>query len=72
LRGNDFNADTWANMGSLNALNLERNLIRTLAPDSFAGLHETLSSLSLLNNLIEVYPLDALRPLTGLRVSSYF
>ncbi|CAG0920276.1 unnamed protein product [Notodromas monacha] len=54
-------------LDSLTALNLERNLLRTLAPAGFQGVADTLSSLSLLNNLIDEYPGDALRSLTELR-----
>ncbi|XP_047736954.1 uncharacterized protein LOC108677083 isoform X2 [Hyalella azteca] len=53
---------------SLAALNLERNLLQSLGADVFLGVNDTLSSLSLLNNLISVYPTDALNSLTDLRV----
>lgn len=53
---------------SLTALSLERNLIRSIHADTFAGLNDSLSSLSLLNNLLTDFPQAALSKLTGLRV----
>lgn len=53
---------------SLTALSLERNFIRSLHPDTFLGLNESLSSLSLLNNLLVEFPQKALTNLAGLRV----
>lgn len=55
----------------LTALSLERNLIRSMHPDTFVGLNDSLSSLSLLNNMIIEFPLLALSKLTGLRVIIY-
>nr|XP_027202969.1 uncharacterized protein LOC113796878 [Dermatophagoides pteronyssinus] len=52
----------------LTALSLERNLIRSMHPDTFVGLNDSLSSLSLLNNMLIEFPLLALSKLTGLRV----
>ncbi|KPM03827.1 Leucine rich repeat containing protein 6 [Sarcoptes scabiei] len=52
----------------LTALSLERNMIRSLHPETFLGLNESLSSLSLLNNMLVEFPLLALSRLTGLRV----
>lgn len=57
---------------SLTALSLERNLIRSIHADTFAGLNDSLSSLSLLNNLLTEFPQAALSKLTGLRVSDQF
>ncbi|OTF70384.1 hypothetical protein BLA29_011949, partial [Euroglyphus maynei] len=51
----------------LTALSLERNLIRSMHPDTFVGLNDSLSSLSLLNNMLIEFPLLALSKLTGLR-----
>ena len=59
----------FANLHSLTALSLERNLIRALHPDTFVGLNDSLSSLSLLNNLLVEFPQKALAKLAGLRVS---
>ena len=56
-------------LDSLTALNLERNVIQTLKPDVFYGVNDTLSSLSLLNNLLTSYPLEAITSLADLRVS---
>ncbi|XP_069677664.1 uncharacterized protein haf isoform X2 [Periplaneta americana] len=53
---------------SLTALNLERNLIQTVGPDAFSGVNDTLSSLSLLNNLMTDFPTAAINSLTELRV----
>ena len=39
-------------LDSLAAINLERNMLATVEPDAFLGVNDTLSSLSLLNNLI--------------------
>lgn len=55
-------------LDSLTALNLERNLIQTLTEDAFAGVRNTLSSLSLLNNLLSDFPTKALGTLSELRV----
>ena len=60
---------TFRKMNSLTALNLERNIVQILQPNVFQGVHDTLSSLSLLNNLITDYPLEAINSLKDLRVS---
>jgi len=57
-------------LDSLAAINLERNMLATVEPDAFLGVNDTLSSLSLLNNLITEYPTKGLAPLTQLRVSN--
>ncbi|XP_012550007.2 leucine-rich repeat and fibronectin type III domain-containing protein 1-like protein [Bombyx mori] len=65
------NADgsqTFEGLDSLTALNLERNLIVNLGEDAFVGIKNTLSSLSLLNNLIPEFPTAAIGSLTELRV----
>ncbi|XP_059088555.1 uncharacterized protein LOC131884712 [Tigriopus californicus] len=59
---------TFQELHSLTALNLERNIIQKLHPDVFAGIADTLTSLSLLNNLLTEYPLQAVMGLKGLRV----
>lgn len=61
----------FANLHSLTALSLERNLIRSVHPDTFLGLNDSLSSLSLLNNLLVEFPQKALSKLAGLRVGAY-
>ncbi|XP_073988540.1 leucine-rich repeat and fibronectin type-III domain-containing protein hattifattener isoform X2 [Rhodnius prolixus] len=53
---------------SLTALNLERNVIQTVGDEAFTSIADTLSSLSLLNNLLTEFPTEALRPLSELRV----
>lgn len=53
---------------SLTALNLERNLLQHLADEVFVNVSGTLSSLSLLNNLLADFPVGALRTLRELRV----
>ena len=58
-----------AGLDTLTALNMERNSLTTLEPDAFLGVNDTLSSLSLLNNLIVQFPKAGLAPLTQLRVS---
>lgn len=55
-------------LDSLTALNLERNLIQNLGENSFQGVQRTLSSLSLLNNLLPDFPTEALSVLSELRV----
>jgi len=55
-------------LDSLTALNMERNSLSTIEPDAFIGVNDTLSSLSLLNNLITEFPSQGLAPLTQLRV----
>jgi Leucine-rich repeat (LRR) protein len=54
---------------SLTALNLERNLIQNAGADAFSGVNDTLSSLSLLNNLMTDFPTAAINSLTELRVN---
>ena len=56
-------------LDSLTALNLERNVIQKLHRNVFDGVNDTLSSLSLLNNLITEFPVEAIRSLPELRVS---
>ncbi|XP_022196682.2 leucine-rich repeat and fibronectin type III domain-containing protein 1-like protein [Nilaparvata lugens] len=53
---------------SLTALNLERNVIQTVTDDTFHGIRNTLSSLSLLNNLLTDFPVVAVSELSELRV----
>ncbi|KAK0083784.1 hypothetical protein PV325_008242 [Microctonus aethiopoides] len=53
---------------SLTGLNLERNLIQDIGPDAFYGIKDTLSSLSLLNNLIPDFPTAAINSIHDLRV----
>lgn len=59
---------TFEGLDSLTALNLERNLIQTLGETAFAGVRKTLSSLSLLNNLLAEFPVGAIHSLKELRV----
>lgn len=59
---------TFEGLDSLTALNLERNLIVSLRDDAFLGIKNTLSSLSLLNNLLPEFPTGAIGTLTDLRV----
>lgn len=59
---------TFEGLDSLTALNLERNLIVNLKEDAFDGIKNTLSSLSLLNNLLPEFPTGAIGTLTDLRV----
>ncbi|XP_042219293.1 leucine-rich repeat and fibronectin type-III domain-containing protein 3-like [Homarus americanus] len=56
------------NLHSLTALNIERNLLQALEVEDFIGINDTLSSLSMLNNLITDFPRDALNTLEELRV----
>ncbi len=60
----------FAHLHSLTALSLERNRLQRLPGDTFVGLNDSLSSLSLLNNALVEAPVRALEKLTGLRVSS--
>ncbi|KAJ8979500.1 hypothetical protein NQ317_007683 [Molorchus minor] len=60
--------ETFAGLDSLTALNLERNLIQALNEDAFYGVQRTLSSLSLLNNLLPDFPTAAMNTLSELRV----
>ncbi|KAG7208654.1 hypothetical protein KM043_014859 [Ampulex compressa] len=53
---------------SLTGLNLERNLIQNIGPDAFYGIKNTLSSLSLLNNLIPDFPMAAINSVHDLKV----
>lgn len=55
-------------LDSLTALNLERNLLQSLGENAFDGVKTTLSSLSLLNNLLPDFPRVALSELKELRV----
>ncbi|XP_036227304.1 uncharacterized protein haf isoform X2 [Bactrocera oleae] len=59
---------TFDGLESLTALNLERNFIQSLGETSFAGIRKTLSSLSLLNNLLSEFPIGAIHALKELRV----
>ncbi|XP_037815062.1 leucine-rich repeat and fibronectin type-III domain-containing protein 3 isoform X2 [Lucilia sericata] len=59
---------TFEGLDSLTALNLERNLIQSLGESSFVGVRKTLSSLSLLNNLLAEFPVGAIHALKELRV----
>lgn len=60
--------NTFKDLNALTALNLERNLIQTLDEDAFFGVRNTLSSLSLLNNLLPDFPTKAMNTLRELRV----
>lgn len=55
-------------LGALTALNLERNVIQSLGESTFEGVRNSLSSLSLLNNLLTEYPTEAIGRLSELRV----
>lgn len=59
---------TFEGLETLTALNLERNLIQSLGETAFAGVRKTLSSLSLLNNLLAEFPVGAIHSLKELRV----
>lgn len=59
---------TFEGLNSLTALNLERNVIHSLDENAFIGIRYTLSSLSLLNNLLPEFPTAAIGTLTELRV----
>lgn len=61
--------DLLINLHSLTAINLERNQIESLPQRVFIGINDSLSSLSLLNNLLVDFPSEAISILTGLRVS---
>lgn len=56
-------------MQSLTAVSLERNKIKDIDEKAFKGVNATLSSLSLLNNQLTEYPLQAVGMLTEIRVS---
>ncbi|XP_066141258.1 uncharacterized protein haf [Euwallacea fornicatus] len=60
--------NAFAGLEALTALNLERNLLQDLKGNAFHGITKTLSSLSLLNNLLPDFPTEALSPLQELRV----
>lgn len=59
---------TFDGLEKLTALNLERNLIQNLGENAFSGVRKTLSSLSLLNNLLSEFPVGAIHSLKDLRV----
>lgn len=59
---------TFEGLETLTALNLERNLIQSLGETAFAGVRKSLSSLSLLNNLMSDFPVGAIHSLKELRV----
>lgn len=59
---------TFEGLDSLTALNLERNFIQSLSETAFHGIRKTLSSLSLLNNLLSDFPVGAIHSLKELRV----
>ncbi|XP_076245128.1 leucine-rich repeat and fibronectin type-III domain-containing protein hattifattener [Calliopsis andreniformis] len=61
-------AKAFEGLESLTGLNLERNLIQNIGPDAFHGIKNTLSSLSLLNNLIPDFPTAAINSVQDLRV----
>ncbi|XP_049869263.1 leucine-rich repeat and immunoglobulin-like domain-containing nogo receptor-interacting protein 1 [Pectinophora gossypiella] len=61
-------SSTFEGLNSLTALNLERNLLVHLREDAFAGVKHSLSSLSLLNNLLPEFPTAAIGTLTELKV----
>lgn len=61
-------SDLLSGLDALTALNLERNVIQKVADDTFVGVADTLSSLSLLNNLLTEFPVGAINTLTELRV----
>lgn len=67
LPGSNGN-QTFEGLNSLTALNLERNLIQNLEENAFEGIKKTLSSLSLLNNLLPDFPTAAISTLKELRV----
>uniref|UniRef100_A0A8D8UUS9 Leucine-rich repeats and immunoglobulin-like domains protein 3 n=3 Tax=Cacopsylla melanoneura TaxID=428564 RepID=A0A8D8UUS9_9HEMI len=66
LPGN--NMGIFKNLNSLTALNLERNILQELNENAFLGVEDTLSSLSLLNNLLTEFPTKAISTLRELRV----
>ena len=61
--------DVFERLTSLTALNLERNALDVLSEGAFNGVNDTLSSLSLLNNVMKQFPTRALAKLTKLRVN---
>lgn len=58
---------SFGHMNLLTAINLERNRISTIDDDTFDGVENSLSSLSLLGNLIDSFPARQLARLTALR-----
>lgn len=54
-------------INSLTAINIERNRISNIENDTFLGVENSLSSLSLLGNLLEIYPVNQLSKLSFLR-----
>jgi len=65
----EVNPTALSGLDSLAALNLERNIVRQLDPSALRGVADTLSSLSLLNNLLTEFPAEAVNSLSKLRVS---
>lgn len=59
-------SNSFGSMNYLTAINLERNRIARLDDETFAGLESSLSSLSLLGNLLASYPVRALARLRSL------
>ncbi|KAL3281424.1 hypothetical protein HHI36_004632 [Cryptolaemus montrouzieri] len=66
--GGEDNSNAFEGLKSLTAINLERNLIQNIHENAFRGVRKTLSSLSLLNNLLPDFPKAALSSLKELRV----
>ncbi|XP_045471867.1 leucine-rich repeat and fibronectin type-III domain-containing protein 5 isoform X2 [Harmonia axyridis] len=66
--GGEKNENAFDGLKSLTAINLERNLIQHMGENAFRGVRKTLSSLSLLNNLLPDFPKAALSSLNELRV----
>ena len=66
----DLGSGDLSGLSSLTALNLERNVIQKLSPSVFYGINDTVSSLSLLNNLLTSYPTQAITSLAELRVGT--
>ena len=64
--------DSFSSLHSLTALNLERNLLQDLPHNAFRGVMDTLGSLSLLNNLLTQFPVNAINSLKYLRVSVFY
>lgn len=60
-------SDSFSRMNSLTAINLERNRISSLNEGTFTGVENSLSSLSLLGNLLDSYPVEQLSKLSNLR-----
>ncbi|XP_035220403.1 leucine-rich repeat-containing G-protein coupled receptor 4-like [Stegodyphus dumicola] len=55
-------------MQSLTAINLERNKIKDVDEKAFMGVNATLSTVSLLNNMLSEYPMKAIEMLSEIRV----